>query len=134
MRGVTRMAGQVVHFEIPADDVGRAQSFYRDAFGWQVTPMPEMSYTIVTTSAVDEQGMPTEPGAINGGMLARTEPITHPVVVINVDDVDNALERVQGLGGTVLQTKTAVGDMGYSAYFNDPEGNVIGLWQTRPMS
>lgn len=124
------MAGQVVHFEIPADNVERAQSFYRDAFGWQLSPMPEMSYTIVTTSAVDDQGLPAEPGAINGGMMARQEPIDHPVIVINVDDVDSALTRVQGLGGTILRRKTPVGDMGFSAYFTDPEGNVVGLWET----
>jgi hypothetical protein len=26
--------------------------------------------------------------------------------------------------------KTAVGDMGFAAYFTDPEGNVVGLWET----
>lgn len=124
------MAGQVVHFEIPVDDPQRAQSFYRDAFGWRMEPMPEMSYTIVTTAAVDEQGMPAEPGAINGGMLLRTEPVNNPVVVINVDSVDDALAQVERLGGSVLRAKTPVGDMGYSAYFIDTEGNTIGLWET----
>ncbi len=37
------MSGRVVHFEIPADDVERAQSFYQEAFGWQITPMPDMN-------------------------------------------------------------------------------------------
>jgi hypothetical protein len=124
------MAGQVVHFEIPADDLERAQSFYREVFGWRLNPMPEMSYTMVTTAALDEQGMPAEPGAINGGMLTRQQPITSPVIVINVDDVDGALEQVQRLGGRVLREKTPVGEMGFSAYFTDPEGNTIGLWQT----
>jgi hypothetical protein len=124
------MAGQVVHFEVPADDLERAQSFYRDAFGWQLNPMPEMSYTIVTTTKVDDQGRPTEPGAINGGMMTRQRPFTGPVIVISVDDVDGALERVRELGGELLQPRTAVGDMGFSAYFADPEGNVVGLWET----
>lgn len=124
------MAGQVVHFEIPVDDPERAQSFYRDVFGWRMDPMPDMSYTMVTTAAVDEQGMPTEPGAINGGMVVRTQPVTSPVVVINVDSVDDALAQVERLGGAVLRAKSPVGDMGYSAYFTDPEGNTIGLWET----
>jgi predicted enzyme related to lactoylglutathione lyase len=124
------MAGEVVHFEVPADDLERAQSFYRDAFGWQLDPMPEMSYTIVTTTKVDDQGRPTEPGAINGGMMTRQRPFTGPVIVISVDDVDGALERVRELGGEMLQPRTAVGDMGFSAYFADPEGNVVGLWET----
>jgi hypothetical protein len=124
------MAGEVVHFEVPADDLERAQSFYRGAFGWRLNPMPEMSYTIVTTTKVDDQGRPTEPGAINGGMMTRQRPFTGPVIVISVDDVDGALERVRELGGEMLQPRTAVGDMGFSAYFADPEGNVVGLWET----
>jgi uncharacterized protein len=129
------MAGQVVHFEIPADDLQRAQSFYREAFGWRLEPVPEMSYTMVTTAALDDQGMPAEPGAINGGMTLREDPITSPVVVVSVDDIDGALEQVQALGGKVKRTRTQVGDMGFSAYFEDPEGNVVGLWETaRPMA
>ena len=123
------MAGQVVHFEIPVDDQERAHSFYREAFGWQLEPMPQMSYTMVTTSALDEEGQPTEAGAINGGMLQREPPVTNPVVVISVDDIDAALAEVERLGGSVKQPRTAVGDMGYSAYFTDPEGNTLGLWQ-----
>src|SRR5690606_15349347 len=51
--GRSDMAGQVVHFEIPADDMERAQAFYREAFGWRLNPMPEMSYTLVTTVEPD---------------------------------------------------------------------------------
>jgi len=65
------MGARVVHFEIPVDDVDRAQTFYRSAFDWELTGMPEMGYTIVCTTPTDDQGMPTEPGSINGGMLAR---------------------------------------------------------------
>jgi len=124
------MAGQVVHFEIPVDDQERARSFYREAFGWRLEPVPQMSYTMVTTAALDEQGQPAEVGAINGGMLQRQPPVTNPVVVISVDDIDTTLGQVERLGGTVQQPRTKVGDMGYSAYFTDPEGNTLGLWQS----
>src|SRR5690606_15335167 len=128
--GGSGMATQVVHFEIPADDMERAQTFYREAFGWRLSPMPEMSYTLATTVEPDERGMPAEPGAINGGMTPRAEPVTHPVIVVNVDDIDQSLQRIQELGGRVVEGRTAVGDMGYSAYFADPDGNVIGLWES----
>ena len=52
------------------------------------------------------------------------------MVVLSVDDIDAALQDVQRLGGTVQQPRTAVGDMGFSAYFSDPEGNTLGLWQS----
>jgi predicted enzyme related to lactoylglutathione lyase len=120
---------KVVHFEVPFDDGERATTFYREAFGWQLNSMPQMQYTLVTTTATDEQGQPTESGAINGGMLARQGPITSPIIVIDVQDLDEALARVEKLGGKVVLGRQQVGDMGYSAYVNDTEGNVIGLWQ-----
>lgn len=123
------MQGRVSHFELPVDDAERAQAFYREAFGWTVTPMPEMAYTIVQTTASGEDGVPTEPGAINGGMLPRQEPVTAPVVTIQVDDLDAALARVEQLGGKVARGRFPVGTFGFGAYFSDTEGNVVGLWQ-----
>jgi predicted enzyme related to lactoylglutathione lyase len=29
-----------------------------------------------------------------------------------------------------VQPKEAVGDMGFAAYMKDPDGNVVGLWET----
>jgi uncharacterized protein len=123
------MSGRVVHFEIPADDIARAESFYREAFDWNVTSMPEMGYTVVSTTPTDDSGRPTEPGAINGGMMARQGRLTSPVITIQVEDIDGALKRVGALGGSVVEEKTPVGEMGFAAYFTDTEGNVLGLWQ-----
>ena len=124
------MSGRVVHFEVPFDDGDRARSFYKEAFGWQVMAMPEMGYTIVMTGPSDDSG-PTEAGFINGGMLAREQAATQgPVVVMDVESIDVALERIGSLGGSTVVGKTPVGDMGFAAYFTDPEGNVMGLWET----
>lgn len=121
--------GKVVHFEIPADDLPRAKKFYNTVFGWNATEMPEMEYVMLRTTESDENGMPKEPGAINGGMMKRQDPLRHPVVTIDVESIDDALASVKKNGGQVVREKLAVGDMGFTAYFRDPEGNVIGLWQ-----
>src|SRR3982751_4793855 len=120
---------RVVHFEVPFDDGERATTFYREAFGWQLNSMPQMQYTLVSTTATDEQGRPSEPGAINGGMLARQGPIIAPIITIGVENLDDALSRIKKLGGKVAIGRQEVGDMGFSAYFHDTEGNLIGLWQ-----
>jgi predicted enzyme related to lactoylglutathione lyase len=127
----TEMSGRVVHFEIPFDDGDRARSFYKEIFDWQLDQMPEMGgYTLVTTGPSGDQG-PTEPGFINGGMLSREQGATSgPVIVVDVASIDASLERIGSLGGTVVAPKTPVGDMGFAAYFTDPEGNVVGLWET----
>jgi uncharacterized protein len=120
---------KVVHFEVPFDDGERATTFYREAFGWQLNSMPQMQYTLVTTTKTDEQGMVTEVGGINGGMLHRQGPITSPVITIGVDSIDDSLAHIEKLGGKVAIGKQPVGDMGFSAYVHDTEGNLIGLWQ-----
>ena len=128
------MSGKVVHFEVPFDDGDRARSFYKEAFGWQVMEMPEMGYTIVMTGPSTDSG-PTESGFINGGMLSREQAATSgPVVVIDVENIESALEKIGGLGGSTVVGKTPVGDMGFAAYFKDSEGNTIGLWETSPSS
>ena len=123
------MSGRVVHFELPVDDQERAKAFYAAAFGWDLADVPAMSYTMVTTTPSGDRG-PTEPGAINGGMAGRGGPITAPVITVEVADIDEALATVERLGGRTVQGRAAVGDMGFTGYFSDSEGNVVGLWQT----
>jgi predicted enzyme related to lactoylglutathione lyase len=126
---------KVVHFEIPADDVDRAKKFYGSTFGWelQTMQMGEGEYTIVQTTAVDEQTqLPTEPGAINGGMFQRDERLTSPVITIDVDGIDDVLKQIEDAGGSTIQPRTPIPGMGAFAYFKDPEGNVMGLFETTP--
>lgn len=123
------MTGRVVHFEIPADDMARASEFYRSAFGWQLGEVPGMDYAMVGTTPTDESGAPTDPGAINGGMFKRQGPMTAPTIVIDVEDIDKALEIVNGLGAETVVPRQPVMEMGFSAYFRDTEGNLVGLWQ-----
>lgn len=67
------MPDSVVHFEIPVDNMGRAQKFYKETFGWSINAMPEMGYALLGTAPSNEDGRPTQPGAINGGMLEDTK-------------------------------------------------------------
>jgi hypothetical protein len=93
--------------------------------------MGESDYTIVTTTPVDEKTqLPTEPGAINGGMFDRSERLPAPVITIDVDAIDQALEQVEAAGGKTVTSRTEIPAMGAFAYFEDPEGNVMGLWET----
>ena len=124
---------KVVHFEIPADDVERAKDFYGAVFGWQLDTQPigEGEYTSVITTAIDPQTYaPTEPGGINGGMMRRSADTPSPVITVGVEDIDRSLKEVEANGGTVVTPRTPIPDMGAFAYFKDPEGNVMGLWET----
>jgi hypothetical protein len=89
---------KVVHFEIPIDEFARAQKFYRSIFGWNVSEVPGMEYFMVHTVEVDEKHMPKESGSINGGMMKRHLPGEYPRIVVNVNSVDDALEKIQKAG------------------------------------
>ncbi len=119
----------IIHFEIPADNVTRAQNFYKNCFSWNIVDVPEMDYTIVHTGPTDKQGMPQESAFINGGMFKRNKPIESVVITINVKNIDETMKKIERLGGKMIKQKFKVEDMGYAAYFKDTEGNIIGLWE-----
>jgi hypothetical protein len=124
---------KVVHFEIPVDDAARAKEFYRTAFDWELNDVDMgggNTYTTVTTTPIDEQSrLPLEPGAINGGLMSRTSDTPVSVITIGVDAIDDALKKIEAGGGSVVQPRTEIPDMGAFAYFKDTEGNVVGLWE-----
>jgi predicted enzyme related to lactoylglutathione lyase len=125
---------KVVHFEIPVEDAARAKEFYRSIFDWQLDDMDMGGgnvYTTVTTTPIDEQSrIPTEPGAINGGLMQRSPDTPAPVITIGVAAIDDALKKIEADGGSVVQPRTEIPGMGAFAYFKDSEGNVVGLWET----
>ena len=117
---------RVIHFEIPSDDPARTQSFYRKAFGWTFTKWEgPMDYWLVTT------GNGGEPG-IDGGLAARRDPSQGVANTIGVESVDEAIQRVEANGGTVIAPKAAIPGVGWLAYFQDPDGNAFGLMQADP--
>ena len=121
------MANAVSWFEIPVTDMDRAVSFYNTILGTKLdtdTPGPDgykMAMIPVNLEAGDIGGalirgegyVPTHQGALvylNGG-----------------DDLSVALGKVEGAGGKVLMPKTGIGEDGFYAYFEDSEGNKVGL-------
>ncbi|PLX86701.1 MAG: glyoxalase [Desulfuromonas sp.] len=113
----------VVHFEIPADDVGRARTFYTELFGWKVEEFAGGGYWMITTSGEKP---------VEGGMMARRHPRQTITNYIDVASVDQDSARVESLGGRVVVPKMAVKGMGYFAVCLDTEGNHFGLWEDDP--
>ena len=61
--------------------------------------------------------------------MKRSPETPSPVITINVDSIDGALERVESGGGSVVQPRQEIPGMGAFAYFKDTEGNTMGLWE-----
>ena len=120
------MPNSVTHFEIYADDPAKLADFYKSLFGWKIDKAPGIDYFIIQTALAEAKG-------INGGLTYR--PIPEPrswVHYVSVESLDETVERVQRLGGTVLRPKAAVPKMAWYAVVADPEGNIFALWQRDP--
>lgn len=119
----------IVHFEISAKDLNRSRKFYEQAFDWQTPPWTD-GYAMAITTDIDAQQRPTKPGAINGGLqLADKGSFKGISVTLGVVNIEKALDRVQAAGGSVVEKRRPVGDVGFVAYVKDPDGNVLGLWE-----
>jgi len=129
----------VVHFEMPGEDTDRMSEFYKRVFGWKTEQMgPDMgNYVVVQTDETDEKGMLKKTNRINGGFYKKTDnPISqYPSVVIAVEDIREAMEKVTEAGGKVLggQSKSGEPDdipgIGLYVSFLDTEGNRVGMLQ-----
>jgi predicted enzyme related to lactoylglutathione lyase len=109
--------------------------FYRSAFGWETRLLgAEMgNYVLATTTETDGTG-PKQPGAINGGFFPRKPdwPAQHPSVVIAVDEIRSAMEKVVEAGGKVLGAPMEIPGVGQYVAFLDTEGNRLSMLQPLP--
>jgi predicted enzyme related to lactoylglutathione lyase len=126
----------VVHFEMGFENRDRMKAFYETAFGWQTQSLgAEMgNYVVVTTTATGPDGRPTTHGAINGGFYERPQdPAAHaPSVVIAVNDVQEAMQKITAAGGTLLGEPMEIPGVGQYVSFRDPEGNRVSILQPLP--
>lgn len=126
---------RVLHFEIQADDVERAKTFYAAVFDWSFEdygPMTGSTYWGITT------GPEGEPG-INGGLLQRPAPAPAVgqgtnayVCTVGVADYDETERKILDAGGQVALPKMALTGMAWQGYYLDPEGNTFGIHQPDP--
>jgi predicted enzyme related to lactoylglutathione lyase len=116
-------AAGIVWFEIPADNVERARTFYGKLFGWKIDKFAaaQKPYWFINTGGGDD--------APAGGMLERQHPGHSITNYVAVPSVDEAASRVEKLGGRICMEKTAVPQMGYFVICNDTENNTFALWE-----
>ena len=113
------MANGVTWFEIIGEDTVALQNFYRDVFGWKLSPpVPEMG----NYSQVDNEGHGI--GGEIGGTMGGPSRIT---IYLEVDDPEAYLTKVEAAGGKTLMPLTTVTEGVTIAMFADPGGHVMGL-------
>jgi predicted enzyme related to lactoylglutathione lyase len=113
----------IVWFEIPADKVERARSFYGKLFGWKINKFPglKMDYWHIDTGGGDQTP--------DGGMMKRQMPGHTITNYILVPSVDQSAAKARKLGGKIIMPKTAVPGMGYFVVCQDTEKNIFAVWE-----
>lgn len=115
----------IVHFDLPAENIKRAKTFYENLFDWKIEPVPgPMKYYNIYTE--DEDGNP----GVGGGMGMRGAPEQRITNYVGVSNIDEYIKKVGDLGGKIIMPKTIIPGFGYLSTFIDTEGNIIGLWET----
>jgi predicted enzyme related to lactoylglutathione lyase len=120
-------------FNLPVDNIERAKKFFNNTFGWEfmATGM-EGDHHFATTVPTDENGLPMNPGGINGGILQRGAYEQHVTsIFIKVKSIDDTIKKVKMNGGEIVLTKVPIADFAYLAQIKDTEGNLISLWEDR---
>ena len=117
---------KIAYFQIPADDVGRAKTFYQSLLGWKIEPD-----TALLDKSLEWQniitGEPQEGTMNSGGIYKQMMP--GPIMnFVSVENLDRVLSNVENLGGSIMMPKNEIKTVGLVAVIQDTEGNVIGLW------
>jgi predicted enzyme related to lactoylglutathione lyase len=121
--------GRVIHFEIHADDVDRAERFYTDVFGWEVQKFGgPIDYRLLNTGPQSESG-------IDGALVERRgtdgdgDAVIAYVCTVQVDDIKATEKKIKDAGGEQVVDRQEIPDVGQLSYFKDTEGNIFGAMQ-----
>ncbi len=113
-------AHPIAHLELSATDPAVASRFYHDVFGWKIDHNERFDYYIF-----EGEGGPRGGFVRPNGMEHRAGDV---LVYFGTDDIDATLNRIEAMGGKVLQPKTEIPGVAWWALFADPTGNRLGLY------
>ena len=114
-------------FEIPANDLDRAQQFYETIFDIKMIAMDMEHIQMRMFPLEDMMGVG---GALcSSGGFHKPSATDGPLIYLNGNpDLENVLNKVEAAGGKIMVPKTEIStEYGFMAVFVDCEGNRIGL-------
>jgi uncharacterized protein len=113
------MTSSVNYFEIGSPDPAASKEFYGSLFGWIIgEPSMPARYSMID----EDRGGLWDTSQMGEGHWA--------IFYVQVDDVPAAIERAQGLGGTVVVPLVDNGAIEF-AHLSDPMGNRFGVWRPK---
>ncbi|KLT70918.1 VOC family protein [Flavobacterium sp. ABG] len=115
----------VIYFEIPVNDLNRAENFYRNVFGFSFEREIIDHYEMTLFPFEDTRSGIS--GALAKGDVYK--PSKEGVIIyFRTANIDQTLQKVLAQNGTILYPKTINENYGFIvAEFQDSEGNRIAI-------
>src|SRR3954464_5292359 len=119
MGGPTLGNGKICYVEIPAEDIAKSSKFYSDVFGWKLRTRGDGAVAF-------DDGV----GQVSGTWVTGRKAMSNVemVVYVMVDDIKAASEKVKQCGGKI-ERECDFNAREKFAWFKDPAGNVMGIYQ-----
>ncbi|MDB5033928.1 MAG: hypothetical protein JWQ98_1169 [Chlorobi bacterium] len=119
--------GTFCWWELGTTDQNAAKQFYGELFGWNHVDMPmgpDSVYTMLQREG-HNIGALYQLGAQQAGAPA------HWLPYVSVANADEAIGKVDSLGGTTMQPAFDVMDVGRMGLLQDPDGAVLAVWEPK---
>ena len=111
-------------FEIPVKDLDRAIKFYEKVFDVKLSPEEVGGMKMAMFPFTQNT-----PGAAGSLIKGESYEPSHAgtVVYFSVEDIPETLRRINANGGKTVMPKTAIGQYGFIAQYEDTEGNRLAI-------
>ena len=114
--------GKFVWHEQVSSDPGQAKDFYTELFGWgtELFKAGEMDYPMINSGGQNHGGF---------GTAQEGAPPPHWLSHVQVDDVDETVEKAKSAGGSLAAGPFDMGEVGRMAIIKDPQGAFVSAYQ-----
>jgi hypothetical protein len=117
------MQNDIFRGRLKAPHTDEIRSFYESVFDWKLTSKTINGKDYYMIEPADGPGGdPT--GSIENASTDNWIPF------VTVSSVEETLSKAKQKGATIVEDRTQFGDQGYYGIFKDPEGAVLGVWET----
>jgi len=117
--GPTLGNGKICYVEIPANNIGQSAAFYSEVFGWKTRKRGDGH--LAFDDGINE---------VSGTWVKGRKPSTEAGILVSimVDSIAETVEKIIAHGCKIVK-QMPISDHEQIAWFNDPAGNLLGLYQ-----